>query len=632
MSELFNIFVSFLGKIFNYICVICGNYGVTIIWFTIVSKIVLFPINILIQKNSIKMVKMKPELEELKIKYTKDKDLFMEAQIELFKKEKYHPSIGVLPLLLQFLIILGLIEIIGNPNLYVETAIDMRFLGIDLSAIPSLKDYIIIPIFTAVTTILLCLFQNKMEVLQKEEGLASKLLTGIFTVSLTLYFVFCVPNGVGLYWCLSNMLGIIQLYILNLIFVPERYIDYEYLETIKQEKERKKELEKGRKKQSKYYYKKFFEEKNIENMKLMFFSEQSGFFKYFKGMIEYILENSNITIHYVTNDLNDKIFEYNHERVIPYFIDTNHLIPLFMKLECDIVVMTTPDLQNLYLKRSIIKKDIEYIFTDHGLGSENLMYKQEALDHYDTIFVKNKKQEQEIRELEKIRNIKRKRIIQTGYTLIEDMIEEYEKKKKTNETKIILIAPSWQEDNIMESCIDDILSQLLNTEYKVIIRPHPQYLRMNSLKIKLFEEKYQEYLNDKFVIEKDFSSNETVYNADLIITDWSGIGYEFSFTTKKPCLYINTKMKILNQKYKDINVVPMDIEIRDKIGKNLEKKNIKYIKEYVNDLILNQEKYMKINEKLRTEYIFNLGRAAQIEGEYIIKRIGEVKNEKNEKN
>ena len=209
------------------------------------------------------------------------------------------------------------------------------------------------------------------------------------------------------------------------------------------------------------------------------------------------------------------------------------------------------------------------------------------------------------------------------------MIEEYEKKKKTNETKIILIAPSWQEDNIMESCIDDILSQLLNTEYKVIIRPHPQYLRMNSLKIKLFEEKYQEYLNDKFVIEKDFSSNETVYNADLIITDWSGIGYEFSFTTKKPCLYINTKMKILNQKYKDINVVPMDIEIRDKIGKNLEKKNIKYIKEYVNDLILNQEKYMKINEKLRTEYIFNLGRAAQIEGEYIIKRIGEVKNEKN---
>jgi len=629
MSEIFNVFVNFLGSIFNYIYIICGNYGITIVLFTIVSKIVLFPINILIQKNSIKMVKMKPKIEELKMKYDKDKDSFMEAQIELFEKEKYHPTVGVLPLLLQIPIILGLIAIIGSPKVYIKTLLDMTLFGIDLSVIPSFEDYMIIPILAAITTILLCLFQNKVNVLQREESFASKLATGILTVALTVYFVFYVPNGVGVYWCLGNLLGIIQLYILNFMFSPEKYIDYKYLEKIKAEKNQKKELQKIEKQKSKYYYKKFFKEENIETMKLVFYSEQSGFFKYFKGMIEYILENSDIVIHYVTSDLNDQIFQYNHERVVPYFINTNHLIPLFMKLECDVVVMTVPDLQNLYLKRSIVKKDIEYIFTDHGLGSQNLLYKQEALDHYDTIFAKNKKQELEIREIEKLRGTNRKKIIQTGYTLIDDMIEAYEKTKKQNEIKTILIAPSWQEDNIMESCIDDILKGLLNTEYKVIVRPHPQYLKRNSMEMKLFEKKYQENINDKFIVEKDFSSNETVYNADLIITDWSGIGYEFSFATTKPCLYVNTKMKILNSKYKDINVIPMDIEIRDKLGKCLEKEDLNNIKAYVDDLILNQGKYMKINEELRKEYIFNIGKAAEIEGKYIIERIGEKRNEEN---
>ena len=628
MSEIFNIFVNFLGYIFNYIYVICENYGVTIILFTIVSKIVLFPINILIQKNSIKMVKMKPKLEELKMKYDKDKDSFMEAQIELFEEEKYHPSVGVLPLLLQIPIILGLIKIIGNPNLYIETLKDMRFLGIDLSAIPSFQDYMIIPILAAITTILLCLFQNRVNVLQREESMVSKLVSGLLTLILTVYFVFYVPNGVGLYWCLGNIFGIIQLYILNFMFSPEKYIDYEYLEKIKTEKNRKREFEKECKKQSRHYYKKFFEEENIENMKLVFYSEQSGFFKYFKGMIEYILKNSDIVIHYVTSDLNDQIFQYNNDRLIPYFINTNQLIPLFMKLECDIVVMTTPDLQNAYLKRSIIKKDIEYVFTDHGIGSPNLTYRQDALDHFDTIFVKNKKQELEIREIEEFRGTNKKRIVQTGYTLIEDMIEAYEKTKKQNEIKTILIAPSWQEDNIMDSCIDDILDKLLNTEYKVIVRPHPQYLKRNSVEMKLFEEKYQNNIGDKFVIEKDFSSNETVYNADLIITDWSGIGYEFSFSTTKPCLFINTKMKIINPKYKEISVTPMDIEVRDKLGKCLEKYELKDIKEYIDDMILNQEQYMKENYKLRKEYIFNIGKAAEIEGKYIIERIGEKKNEK----
>lgn len=626
MSKIFDAFVNLLGFVFNGSYKICNNYGLAIIIFTVLSKILLFPINILIQKNSIKMIKMRPKIDELKLKYDKDKDAFMEAQIELFEKEKYHPTVGVLPLLIQIPIILGLIQVIRNPDRYIENLTNTLFFNINLSAIPVFWSDMVIPILAGITTVLLILFQNKFNVLQKEESFFSKILTAMTTIILTVYFVFVVPNGVGIYWSIGNVLAIIQLFILNYIFPPKKYVDYEYLEQVKKKSEEKKKKDKISKNKSKYYYKKFFDEKNIENMKLVFYSEGSGFFKYYKKTIEYILNNSDINIHYITSDINDKIFEYDNKKIIPYYIDTSKLIPLFMKLEADIVVMTTPDLQNLYLKRSIIKKDIEYIFKDHGIGSKNLLYRANALEHYDTIFAVNEKQVQEIRELEKLKNTKEKKIIEAGYPLIEELIEQYEKNKVVNEEKVILIAPSWQDDNIIDSCLEEMLEKLLLMKYKVIVRPHPQYMKRTPEKIDLLENKYKEYVGKKIFFEKDFSSNENIYNADLLITDWSGIGYEFSLATTKPCLFINTKMKVLNPNYQDISVVPLDIEIREKIGINIEKNEVKNIGEYIEKLILNQEEYIKNNKMLREKYIFNLGKSSEVEGKYIIERLkGEKK-------
>ena len=67
--KMINIVANILGYVMNLIYSICKNYGITILLFTIVTKVILFPINILVQKNSIKMVKMKPKIDELKIKY-----------------------------------------------------------------------------------------------------------------------------------------------------------------------------------------------------------------------------------------------------------------------------------------------------------------------------------------------------------------------------------------------------------------------------------------------------------------------------------------------------------------------------------------------------------------------------------
>jgi len=75
-----------------------NNYALAIIVFTLLTKIILFPVSMWVQKNSIAMVKMTPALNRLKIKYYGDKDTIAEETLVLYKKEKYHPFASSIPM------------------------------------------------------------------------------------------------------------------------------------------------------------------------------------------------------------------------------------------------------------------------------------------------------------------------------------------------------------------------------------------------------------------------------------------------------------------------------------------------------------------------------------------------------
>ncbi|MBO5870411.1 MAG: CDP-glycerol glycerophosphotransferase family protein, partial [Clostridia bacterium] len=223
---------------------------------------------------------------------------------------------------------------------------------------------------------------------------------------------------------------------------------------------------------------------------------------------------------------------------------------------------------------------------------------------------------------EQLRNTKKKRIVKVGYGLIDNMIEAYNSSEKTvNEKPTILVAPSWQYDNILDSCLDDMLSNMLNGKYKVIIRPHPQYIRRFPLQIEAIIEKYKDRFGDDFMIETDFSSNVTIYTADVVITDWSAIAYEFSFTTNKPTLFINTEMKVVNKDYEKIKVTPFDITARDTIGKSISKEEAKNISDAIDELITNKDSYYQQIDELKNSYFYNLGNSGEAAADYIIERL-----------
>lgn len=623
MSVLYQV----LDWVMNICYSICNNYGFAIIIFTLISKIILLPVSVWVQKNSIKMVKMQPEINFMKAKYFGDKDTIAEEQSKIFKREKYNPMASIVPLIIQIVLLMGLIGVIKNGMDNPE--ISMDFFGVQLSLVPSENGgwLIMSPIIAGFSAWLLCIAQNASNVLQSEQSKLNKYGTMLLSVGLSLYLGWFVAVGVALYWVASNLMAIVQLYLLNWAINPKHYVDYEELEKSKKALEelgniggkKRKMFGDPEAKRERADYKKFF---SVVNKHIVFYSESTGFYKYYKGIIEYLLQHTNIIIHYITSDPNDAIFELSHkeDRIRPYYIGEKKLITLMMKMEADIVVMTMPDLENFHIKRSYVRKDIEYIYVPHGMDSLNMTMRTGSMDHYDTVFCVGKHQREEIEKTEQVYNLQHKHLVDWGYSLLDEMRRDYGAlDNKENEQKQILIAPSWQQDNIVDSCLETILDKLQEKDYKVVVRPHPQHVRHKKEQLELLKEKYRE--NQNIEIQTDFSSNSTVFEADLMLTDWSGIAYEYAYTTQKPVLFINTPMKVMNPEYEKIGVVPLNISLREEIGCSLNLDELDKIGDIVDTMINSSESYhAKIGEFVN-KYVYNLGHSSEVGAKYIISQL-----------
>lgn len=666
------------------------NYALAIILFTLLTKIILFPLSLWVHKNGIKMVKLMPDLNRIKIRFFGDGDRIADETQALYNRVKYNPFAGLIPLFIQIFLLIGLIQVIYNPLthlLHIDAAVsnsitaavceitdanpessslqlqavqviqtrkydsefheiagvsedlleqiqelDLNLAGISLGGVPMTEGGIlyIVPILAGLASWLLCICQNRINPLQAEQGKIEQRGTMAFSVGISLFLGFLVPAGVGFYWIWSNLFTIIQQLFLNMVVPPKRHIDYAALKESKKELTALENLGEKKKwyehdpnaKREKADYKRFF---SIVNKHVVFYSEGSGFYKYFQKVMDYLLAHSNLTIHYITSDPNDQIFNIaqKEQRIQPYYIGEKRLITLMMKMDADIVVMTMPDLNNFHIKRSYIRSDIEYIYMFHWPTSTIMTIREHALDHYDTIFCPGPHQIEEIRYSEKLYGLPPKTLINASYGVMEDLADAVEKMKlKANKIPQILIAPSHQPDNIMDSCIDELLSQILNCGYRIIVRPHPQYIRRVPQKIEAFRAKYQKELSTGVLeFETDFSSNETVYQSDIVITDWSNIAVEFSLTTMKPSLLINTPMKVINPHYTDYPMKPLEIQIRNQIGHSLEPAELSKAGQIIGEMLADKAHYSAQIMRVRSDIMPEFGHSAEIGGNYIIQQL-----------
>jgi YidC/Oxa1 family membrane protein insertase len=302
-----------------------------------------------------------------------------------------------------------------------------------------------------------------------------------------------------------------------------------------------------------------------------------------------------------------------------------------MRLETDMMLMTTPDLDKYYLKRSIMKKDIEYVYINHGLSSSHMGLKEGALDAFDTVICSGPHISREVRAMQEHYDLPPKNIVEAGFPFGDELIklgDEERANHKIGARREILIAPTWNEDNILDSCIGNLLDSLLCDEYHITVRPHPEYVKRYGSRMQAIVDQYADKVGDGLTFDLDFSTSRSIYSSDLIITDWSGVGLEFSVATKRPALYVNTKMKVLNENWEKLGCIPVELSMRDVMGMSISKEQTADAKTYANELLTNSEKYEKIIEDAIPSILYNVGSSAKVAATYILKSLTEKRTNK----
>lgn len=297
MLNLFEIITIPLGYIIDLIYRVVENYGLSIIIFTVIVKLLLLPLNIKSQKAMRKQQKIQPVLAELQKKYANDQQKLQTEMMKLYKDNDVSMMGGCLPMLIQMPILIGLYRVIQGPIKYLlhvdigdagvvdkinniialmsekfpnelgsyatmtaeslfknaqiqlatwsemvlDTAeawvINFNFLGLNLAKVPSAAmSYIsrgdfteigiiallIIPALAVFTTWLSMKQTQKMsgQTQQNSDNQAAQMGKSMNMIMpiMTGFFTFTLPSGMGIYWIASNIIQMIQQYVLNKYF------------------------------------------------------------------------------------------------------------------------------------------------------------------------------------------------------------------------------------------------------------------------------------------------------------------------------------------------------------------------------------------------------------------------------
>ena len=367
-----------------------------------------------------------------------------------------------------------------------------------------------------------------------------------------------------------------------------------------------------------------FENLDHTEKQIVFYSENQNSMFIFKSLIEELI-NQDITICYVTSSKDDPNLNSSNEKMRTFCIGEGIMrTKFFLNLKADILIMTMPDLGTSYIKRSKVYP-VHYVYMFHAIASTHLVYKKSAFDNYDSIFCVGNFQIDEIRSREKLYKLNAKNLIETGYSHLDNLIKKYSTNKQIpiNDPIQILIAPSWSDDGLFETAIEKNISILLDSGFKVTLRPHPMTQKKSEKKINSLLQKFSS--NSNFVLEKNIPNFESFVKSDIMITDWSGAAIEYAFTLERPVLFIDVPKKIHNSDYEKLPEIPIEISIRDKIGEIISLSDMEVLPEKIQNLCQNPNIIKDKIKRIREELIANLGNSSKLEVEYILKLKNQLK-------
>ena len=351
---------------------------------------------------------------------------------------------------------------------------------------------------------------------------------------------------------------------------------------------------------------------------IVFYAENEASMNHFRLLISELTEEKNLQICYVTSVKNDPIFSSKNKNILAFYIgDGTARTKFFLTLKAKILIMDMPDLQTFHIKRSKMYP-VHYVYIFHSMFSTHSYLRKGALDNYDTIFCVGDHHEKEIRATEKRYGLKEKKLIKYGFGRLDTLLQEKQKFQKidTEDKNLILIAPTYGENNLLQMCGKELIEILLKADFTVMLRPHYRIFKDSKKLINSIIENFGN--NPNFIFEKGVIPSDKFHNSKCMISDWSGISLEYAFTFERPIVFIDAPKKILNPDSGSISMEPIEISIREKIGHVVSTNNLEKIPEIIKNLD-NDSLMSEQIRKIRSEIVYNIGNSAKIGAEIIEK-------------
>lgn len=352
--------------------------------------------------------------------------------------------------------------------------------------------------------------------------------------------------------------------------------------------------------------------------KYVIYNEGLQYWNTFKPICDEF-ESRGIELTYYTSAQADPCFEAGYKFVKPEFIGEGNMA--FVKLNmlsAGVVLMTTPGLQVYQLKRSKHVKHYAHIL--HA-PSDATMYRLFGIDYFDSVLLSGDYQEADIRLLEKQRNIKEKELVVVGCPYLDTLKEKMSKiPAEENHNFTVLVSPSWGASALLSKYGEKLLDPLVKTGWNIIVRPHPQSKKSEKEMLDRLTEHYKNAGNLTWDYERD--NIYSMKKSDIMISDFSGIIYDYTFLCDKPVMYVNAQLDLMPYDAYDLPENGKNIwqfATLSKIGIELKEKKFDNIKEIIQNASDSQE-LSDLRHKAKAEAWTNESQAGKAVVDFMISK------------
>lgn len=351
------------------------------------------------------------------------------------------------------------------------------------------------------------------------------------------------------------------------------------------------------------------------------FAESKRYALMFKPICDEF-EKRKINCEYYTSSMDDPMLDEQYEYVHPQFIgEGNKAYAKLNVMNADICLTTTPGLDVYQWKRS---KNVKwYVHTLHEVGGV-AEYRMFGIDYFDAILLSGEFQKEPVRQLEKLRGINEKELVVTGAVFMDSLSQRVAKLGINNSDlseTTILVAPSWGESSILNRYGQRLLDELAKTGYKIIIRPHPQSEIAEPELLKKLRERYPD--SDMISWDRDSDNMKSLSKASLLITDFSGIIFDYAMIFNRPVLYATADFDSSPYDSAWIDEPMWRYKVLPQIGRELIEDEFFDIKSIIDDM-LSDDSAADTRQEICKEAWMYKGEAAVRIVDYLVKKQEEL--------